>query len=84
MVKIGNFFQFLFYVIINIGVGIVENAIEELKKEIDSVALVAVSKTKSNEEILKAYDLGIRDFGENYVQEMVKKWIHYQKILNGT
>lgn len=50
-----------------------ENAIEELKKEIDSVTLVAVSKTKSNEEILKAYDLGIRDFGENYVQEMVKK-----------
>ena len=50
-----------------------ENAIKELKKEIGSVTLVAVSKTKSNEEILKAYDLGIRDFGENYVQELVKK-----------
>lgn len=50
-----------------------ENAIKGLKKEIGSVTLVAVSKTKSNEEILKAYDLGIRDFGENYVQELVKK-----------
>ncbi len=50
-----------------------ENAINELKKEIGSVTLVAVSKTKSNEEILKAYNLGIRDFGENYVQELVKK-----------
>ncbi len=50
-----------------------ENAINELKKEIGSVTLVAVSKTKSNEEILKAYDLGIRDFGENYVQELIKK-----------
>ena len=50
-----------------------ENAIKELKKEIGSVTLVAVSKTKSNEEILKAYDLGIRDFGENYVQELIKK-----------
>ncbi len=50
-----------------------ENAIKELKKEIGSVTLVAVSKTKSNEEILKAYNLGIRDFGENYVQELIKK-----------
>ena len=50
-----------------------ENAIKELKNEIGSVTLVAVSKTKSNEEILKAYNLGIRDFGENYVQELIKK-----------
>ena len=50
-----------------------KEAIDELREEIGSVTLVAVSKTKSNEEILKAYDLGIRDFGENYVQELVKK-----------
>jgi pyridoxal phosphate enzyme (YggS family) len=47
--------------------------IEELLKEIGDTTLVAVSKTKPNEDILKAYDLGIRDFGENYVQELVKK-----------
>ena len=48
--------------------------IEELKKELKSEKnLVLVSKTRSNEEILEAYNLGIRDFGENYVQELVKK-----------
>ena len=35
--------------------------------------LVAVSKTKSGEEILEAYDAGQRDFGENKVQELREK-----------
>ena len=35
--------------------------------------LVAVSKTKPNEAIKAMYDLGQRDFGENYVQELVDK-----------
>jgi pyridoxal phosphate enzyme (YggS family) len=39
----------------------------------DRVKLVAVSKTKSVEDIKALYDLGQRDFGENYVQEMVDK-----------
>ncbi len=47
--------------------------IEELKKEIGKTTLVAVSKTKSNEEILNAYNLGLRSFGENYVQELIDK-----------
>ena len=37
------------------------------------VTLVAVSKTKPNEDIQSLYDLGQRDFGENYVQELVDK-----------
>jgi hypothetical protein len=37
------------------------------------VTLVAVSKTKSIEDIQALYDLGQRDFGENYVQELVDK-----------
>lgn len=37
------------------------------------VTLIAVSKTKSNEEILEAYNAGQRDFGENRVQELVPK-----------
>jgi pyridoxal phosphate enzyme (YggS family) len=41
--------------------------------EIKKVALVAVSKTKSAAEIKQLYDLGQRDFGENYVQELVEK-----------
>src|SRR5580765_1270538 len=39
----------------------------------DRVKLVAVSKTKSIEDINALYDLGQRDFGENYVQEMGDK-----------
>jgi pyridoxal phosphate enzyme (YggS family) len=35
--------------------------------------LVAVSKTKPVEDIKALYDLGQRDFGENYVQELVDK-----------
>jgi PLP dependent protein len=37
------------------------------------VQLLAVSKTKSVEEIQTLYDLGQRDFGENYVQELLEK-----------
>ena len=44
---------------------------ELLPKE---VTLIAVSKTKSNEQILEAYNAGQRDFGENRVQEVVLKY----------
>lgn len=37
------------------------------------VTLVAVSKTKPVEDIQALYALGQRDFGENYVQELVTK-----------
>jgi len=38
------------------------------------VKLVAVSKTKSNEAIMEAYQSGQRLFGENKVQELLQKW----------
>lgn len=38
-----------------------------------NVQLVAVSKTKSIEQIMEAYDFGLRHFGENYVDEIVEK-----------
>ena len=38
-----------------------------------NITLVAVSKTKPSEDILGLYDLGHRDFGETYVQELVEK-----------
>ena len=48
---------------------------KKLIKELssDGVVLVAVSKTKPNTDILDLYSLGHRDFGENYVQELVEK-----------
>ena len=39
----------------------------------ENVRLVAVSKTKSNEEIMEAYQAGQRVFGENKIQDMVAK-----------
>ena len=40
----------------------------------DKVRLVAVSKTKPNEDILTAYYSGHKIFGENKVQELVQKF----------
>jgi pyridoxal phosphate enzyme (YggS family) len=45
--------------------------LEELKPA--KVQLLAVSKTRTPEEIQELYRLGQRDFGENYVQELVDK-----------
>ncbi len=47
----------------------------ELHKELSSknVLLIAVSKTKPLGDIQELYDLGQRDFGENYVQELEEK-----------
>ena len=45
--------------------------VSELQQK--KVTLVAVSKTKSVEEIMELYELGHRDFGENYVQELTEK-----------
>ena len=38
--------------------------------------LVAVSKTKPPLALREVYDLGVRDFGENYVDELIGKWPH--------
>jgi pyridoxal phosphate enzyme (YggS family) len=37
------------------------------------VKLIAVSKTRTNEELLEAYNVGQRAFGENKVQELLRK-----------
>ena len=40
----------------------------------ENVKLVAISKTKSTEEIMMAYETGQRVFGENKIQEMSAKY----------
>lgn len=52
--------------------------LDDLPKE---VSLVAVSKTKTNEEIMEAYEAGQRVFGENKIQEMVLKWSELPKDI---
>ena len=53
----------------------IENNISNLKNSIpDYVEIVAVSKTKPINDLIKAYHVGQRIFGENKVQEMVTKF----------
>jgi pyridoxal phosphate enzyme (YggS family) len=52
---------------------------KDLKEK--KVTLVAVSKTKPIEDILELYHLGQRDFGENYVQELVEKYQQLPKDI---
>ena len=40
----------------------------------EEVTLIAVSKTKPAEMLKEAYDLGVRVFGENKVQELTEKY----------
>ncbi|WP_297435000.1 YggS family pyridoxal phosphate-dependent enzyme [uncultured Clostridium sp.] len=59
----------------------------DIKKNIDivkenlpqEVTLIAVSKTKPLEDLEKAYEHGIRDFGENKVQEICQKYENFYK-----
>lgn len=53
--------------------GVDVEAYNRIKKELGDVTLVAVSKFKSAEDIMVLYDLGHRDFGENFVQELMLK-----------
>ncbi len=48
-------------------------AVERAGRKRSDVKLVAVSKKFSAEAIRRAYDSGLRDFGENYVQEFAQK-----------
>ncbi len=51
-----------------------ENLQQIVKTLPPGVTLVAVSKTKSEDDIVEAYTAGQRVFGENKVQELVGKW----------
>ena len=57
----------------------IDEACKKSGRDPKEVTLIAVSKTKPNEMIKELYDAGIRDFGENKVQELAKKMeiIHY-------
>ena len=58
-----------------------DNLIETLKTIPENVQLVAVSKTKPNEDIIEAYNEGQRVFGENKVQELTTKYEELPKDI---
>lgn len=47
----------------------------------EDVVLVAVSKTKPEEDLFEAYNAGQRVFGENKIQEMTEKWENLPKDI---
>jgi len=49
----------------------IEKIMDEISKY--NTQLICVSKTRSNEEIMEAYNVGMRDFGENHVKELCEK-----------
>ncbi|MBA2249147.1 MAG: YggS family pyridoxal phosphate-dependent enzyme [Chitinophagaceae bacterium] len=55
--------------------GINSEKYKEIINEIgEDVKLIAVSKTQTTEAIADLYQAGQRDFGENYVQELIEKY----------
>lgn len=62
-----------------VNVDAYKKIVGELK--VKNVVLVAVSKTKPVADIQELYDSGQRDFGENYVQELVDKEIVLPKDI---
>lgn len=65
-------------------ISMIKNNLDEVKASIskacsksgrnsEDVLLLAVSKTKPVEALMEAYNAGVRDFGENYVQELCDK-----------
>ena len=56
---------------------LVKNSIDNTAKKVglnpSSVLLIAVSKKKGEDVIKEAFDFGIKDFGENYAQELARK-----------
>lgn len=62
----------------------IKDNIDDLKKDMDSydAMLLAVTKTHGVDKIMEVYDYGLRDFGENKVQELLDKKEKMPKDIN--
>src|SRR5260370_12507573 len=49
-------------------------------REASAITLVAVTKVFPASAILEAYELGVRDFGENYLQEFEGKYAQVRDL----
>ena len=61
---------------------VVQMSQNENKNSKETPRIIAVSKTRTLAEINNAYDCGLRDFGENYVQEAIKKIDSFQHSVD--
>lgn len=64
----------------------IQQACDKVSRSREDVTLIAVSKTKPVSVLQEAYNLGVRVFGENKVQELTEKYealpkdIHWHMI----
>lgn len=59
----------------------IEAAAVRANRDVSDITLIAVSKTKPVEMIKEIYDAGVRDFGENKVQELTEKYEQLPKDI---
>lgn len=60
----------------------IQAACDRAGRKREEVTLIAVSKTKPVETLQEAYDLGVRIFGENKVQELTAKYESLPKDIH--
>ena len=61
---------------------VIQKSQGENKDAKEAPTIIAVSKTRTLSEIKTAYDCGLRNFGENYVQEAIKKISSFQHSVD--
>ena len=60
----------------------IQEACKKTNRSREDITLIAVSKTKPVSMLKEVYDLGIRDFGENKVQELNEKYSQMPDDMN--
>ena len=61
----------------------IKHAAKKVNRDPDKVKLIVVSKTYSQASIIPLLEIGHRDFGENRVQEALRKWPEFKNKYDG-
>ena len=59
----------------------IDRSIPNKEQSLQGIKLIAVSKLQSIEVIQEAYDCGLKNFGENYAQELSEKARSFQQDI---
>lgn len=60
----------------------IQDACKKVNRSREEITLIAVSKTKPINMLQEVFDLGVRDFGENKVQELSEKYPQLPNDIN--
>ncbi len=60
----------------------IRKSLKKTERSINDITIIAVSKNFDVEKIIEAYNCGLRDFGENRVQEFLEKYEKIDKEIN--